>query len=30
MKRGLETIKREHGRKKLSGGKTIGGTSRLS
>ncbi|CAF5008141.1 unnamed protein product [Rotaria sp. Silwood1] len=30
MKRGLETIKREHGRKKLSDGKTIGGKNRLS
>ncbi|CAF3852686.1 unnamed protein product [Rotaria sp. Silwood1] len=30
MKRGLETFKREHGRKKLSDGKTIGGRNRLS
>ena len=30
MKRGLETIKREYGRKKLSDGKTIGGKNRLS
>ncbi|CAF1612010.1 unnamed protein product [Rotaria sp. Silwood1] len=30
MKRGLETIKHEHGRKKLSDGKTIGGKNRLS
>ena len=30
MKRRLETIKREYGRKKLSDGKTIGGKNRLS
>ena len=30
MKRGLETKKREYGRKKLSDGKTIGGKNRLS
>ncbi|CAF3351867.1 unnamed protein product [Rotaria sp. Silwood2] len=30
MKRGLETIKREHGRKKLADGKTIGGKNCLS
>ncbi|CAF2204978.1 unnamed protein product [Rotaria magnacalcarata] len=30
MKRGLETVKRQHGRKKLSDGKTIGGKNRLS
>ncbi|CAF4791647.1 unnamed protein product, partial [Rotaria sp. Silwood2] len=30
MKQGLETIKREHGRKKLSNGKIIGGKNRLS
>ena len=30
MKRGLETKKREFGRKKLSDGKTIGGKNRLN
>ncbi|CAM4845959.1 unnamed protein product [Rotaria magnacalcarata] len=30
MKRGLDTIRREYGRKKLSDGKTIGGKNRLS
>jgi hypothetical protein len=30
MKRGLETKKREFGRKKLSDGKTIGGKNRLT
>ncbi|CAF4668239.1 unnamed protein product, partial [Rotaria sp. Silwood2] len=30
MKRALETVKRQHGRKKLSDGKTIGGKNRLS
>ncbi|CAF3873911.1 unnamed protein product [Rotaria magnacalcarata] len=30
MKRGLNTIRREYGRKKLSNGKTIGGKNRLS
>ena len=29
MKRGLESKKREYGRKKLSDGKTIGGKNRL-
>jgi hypothetical protein len=30
MKRGLESKKREYGRRKLSDGKTIGGKNRLS
>ena len=30
MKRGLETVKRDYGRKKLSDGKTIGGRNHLS
>jgi len=30
MKRALETKQREHGRKELSDGKTIGGKNRLS
>jgi len=30
MKRGLDTIRREYRRKKLSDGKTIGGKNRLS